>query len=171
MKMQTAHAAKPRSNRFFEKKSRKKAPVFKLSDQDGKMHSLADYAGQTVLLYFYPKDMTSGCTTEAQGFRDLAKEYQKSGIVVLGVSIDNVKSHKKFCEKELLNFTLLSDEDKKVVEKYGVWQEKTMYGKKYMGTMRESFLIGADGRILKHYEKVNPVTHPGEVLKDADALK
>ncbi len=148
----------------------KKAPSFKLPDQDGKIHSLADYAGQVVLLYFYPKDMTSGCTTEAQGFRDLAKEYKKAGIVVLGVSIDSVKSHKKFCDKESLNFTLLSDEDKKVVEKYGVWKEKTMYGKKYMGIMRESFLIGKDGRILKHYEKVNPIKHPAEVLKDVATL-
>lgn len=148
----------------------KKAPVFKLPDQDGKIHSLADYAGQFVLIYFYPKDMTSGCTTEAQGFRDLAKEYKKSGIAVLGVSIDSVKSHKKFCEKELLNFTLLSDEDKKVVEKYGVWKEKSMYGKKYMGIMRESFLIGKDGRIVRHYQKVNPIEHPAEVLKDQSSL-
>ncbi len=144
----------------------KKAPAFKLPDQDGKNHSLADYAGQIVLLYFYPKDMTSGCTTEAQGFRDLAKEYKKIGIVVLGVSIDSVKSHKKFCDKESLNFTLLSDEDKKVVEKYSVWKEKSMYGKKYMGLVRESFLIGKDGRILKHYERVNPIEHPAEVLRD-----
>lgn len=149
----------------------KKAPVFKLPDQDGKIHSLADYSGQIVLLYFYPKDMTSGCTTEAQGFRDLAKEYKKAGIVVLGVSIDSVKSHKKFCEKESLNFTLLSDEDKKAVEKYGVWKEKSMYGKKYMGIMRESFLIGKDGRIVKHYEKVNPIEHPAEVLKDVMSMK
>lgn len=149
----------------------KKAPAFKLPDQDGKIHSLADYAGKIVLLYFYPKDMTSGCTTEAQGFRDLAKEYKKAGIIVLGISIDSSKSHKKFCEKESLDFTLLSDEGKKVVEKYGVWQEKSMYGKKYMGTMRESFLIGADGKILKHYEKVNPVTHPEEVLKDVKGLE
>lgn len=149
----------------------KKAPVFKLPDQEGNMHALSDYAGKMVLLYFYPKDMTSGCTTEAQGFRDLAKEYKKAGITVLGVSVDSVKSHKKFCEKESLNFTLLSDEDKKVVEKYGVWQEKSMYGKKYMGTVRESFLIGGDGKILKHYEKVNPVAHPEEVLKDAVGLQ
>lgn len=148
----------------------KKAPAFKLPDQDGKTHSLADYAGQIVLLYFYPKDMTSGCTTEAQGFRDLAKEYKKAGIVVLGVSIDSVKSHKKFCEKESLNFTLLSDEDKKVVEKYGVWKEKSMYGKKYMGIMRESFLIGKDGHIVKHYEKVSPVEHPAEVLRDVEEI-
>lgn len=144
----------------------KKAPVFKLPDQDGKIHGLADYAGQMVLLYFYPKDMTSGCTTEAQGFRDLAEEYKKQGIVVLGVSIDNVKSHKKFCEKESLNFPLLSDENKKTVEKYGVWKEKSMYGKTYMGIMRESFLIGKDGHIVKHYEKVNPIDHPTEVLRD-----
>ena len=149
----------------------KKAPAFKLLDQDGKVHSLSDYAGQIVLLYFYPKDMTSGCTVEAQGFRDLAKEYKKAEIVVLGVSIDSVKSHKKFCEKESLNFTLLSDEDKKVAEKYGVWKEKSMYGKKYMGIMRESFLIGKDGLILKHYEKVSPIEHPAEVLKDVKSME
>ena len=149
----------------------KKASAFKLPDQDGKIHSLADYAGQIVLLYFYPKDMTSGCTVEAQGFRDLAKEYKKRGIVVLGVSIDSVSSHKKFCEKESLNFTLLSDENKKVVEKYEVWKEKSMYGKKYMGMMRESFLIGKDGRIVKHYEKVSPIEHPAEVLKDVISMK
>lgn len=148
-----------------------KAPNFSLLNQDGQVHSLADYAGQIVLLYFYPKDMTSGCTTEAQGFRDLAKEYKKAGIVVLGVSIDSVTSHKKFCEKESLDFTLLSDEDKKVVEKYGVWKEKSMYGKKYMGIMRESFLIGKDGRILKHYQKVDPIEHPTEVLGDVESMK
>jgi peroxiredoxin Q/BCP len=144
----------------------KKAPAFKLSDQNGKIHTLADYTGKTFLLYFYPKDMTPGCTTEAQGFRDLAQEYKKHHLLVLGVNADTVSSHKKFCEKESLNFTILSDENKKILEKYGVWKEKTMYGKKYMGIMRESFLVGPNGRILKHYQKVNPIEHPAEVLRD-----
>lgn len=148
----------------------KKAPDFKLSDQGGTVRTLKDYLGKTVLLYFYPKDMTSGCTLEAQGFRDLAKEYKKRGIVVLGVSADSVASHKKFCEKESLNFTLLADIDKKTVEKYGVWKEKSMYGKKYMGISRESFLIDGAGKIVKHYEKVKPIEHPEEVLRDVDAL-
>ncbi len=150
------------------KNEMKIAPDFTIHGQDGKLHTLSDYRGKTVLLYFYPKDETPGCTLEAQGFRDKAKEYEKRGIVVLGVSVDSVDSHKKFCEKESLNFTLLSDADKKVVKKYGVWVEKTMYGKKYMGISRESFLINKDRQIVKHYEKVDPTKHPEEVLHDFD---
>lgn len=148
----------------------KKAPTFSLKDQDGKVHKLADYQGGLVLLYFYPKDMTSGCTVEAQGFRDAWKELRKLGVTVLGVSADSVASHKKFCEKEDLNFPLLADEKKEVVVKYGVWVEKSMYGKKYMGIQRDSFLVGKDGKILKHYVKVKPAEHPGEVIKDVKML-
>ena len=148
----------------------KKAPSFTLKDQDGKIHKLSQYQGGMVLLYFYPKDMTSGCTVEAQGFRDAWKELKKLGVTVLGVSPDNITSHKKFCDKEKLNFPLLADVQKKVVEKYGVWVEKLMYGKKYMGVQRDSFLIGKDGKILKHYEKVKPAKHPGEVIADVRAL-
>ncbi len=146
-----------------------KAPEFSLPDQDGKMHSLSDYAGKIVLLYFYPKDMTSGCTAEAQGFRDKADEYKKRGIVVLGVSVDSVDSHKKFCDLlsplEPLNFTLLSDEKKEVVGKYGVWKEGDAVAS------RESFLIDENGFIKKHYEKVDPITHTEEVLRDVDEYK
>jgi len=148
----------------------KKAPSFSLKDQDGKVHKLSQYLGGMVLLYFYPKDMTSGCTVEAQGFRDTWKELKKLGVTVLGVSNDSVASHKKFCEKEGLNFPLLADEKKEVVGKYGVWVEKSMYGKKYMGIQRDSFLIGIDGKILKHYEKVKPAEHPDEVIKDVKGI-
>ncbi len=148
----------------------KKAPDFTLSDQDGRAHTLSEYAGKWVILYFYPKDMTSGCTLEAQGFRDLLSEFTALGVTVFGISIDNQKSHKKFCEQEALTFPLLSDIDKKVVNLYGVWLEKTMYGKKYMGIERETFLINPDGEIAKHYQKVKPVEHPQEVLRDVKEL-
>lgn len=142
------------------------APDFKLQDQDGNWHSLADYKSQMVLLYFYPKDMTSGCTVEAQCFRDRMGEFKKHGVQVLGVSTDDVKSHKKFEEKEKLNFPLLADTEKDAVEKYGVWVEKSMYGKKYMGIQRDTFLIGPDGVVLKHYEKVKPENHVDQVMAD-----
>lgn len=148
-----------------------KAHDFELPDQNGKIHTLADYAGKHLLLYFYPKDMTSGCTLEAQGFRDLSKELAAVGVQVVGVSKDDVKSHKKFEEKEGLNFTLLADEDYSLCEKYGLWVEKSMYGRKYMGIQRDSFLISPEGEVLKHYEKVKPKDHPAEVLKDVLALQ
>lgn len=148
----------------------KKAPDFKLPDQNGKLHKLKDYIGKYVVLYFYPKDMTSGCTVEAQSFRDKLKEFQKLGAEVIGLSKDSVKRHKKFEEKEGLNFTLLADEACEVVQKYGVWVEKSMYGKKYMGIQRDSFLIGPDGKILKHYEKVKPQEHVQEVLADIEEI-
>lgn len=144
----------------------KPAPDFRLQDQDGNWHSLADYKGKMVLLYFYPKDMTSGCTVEAQCFRDRMGEFKGKGVQVLGVSTDDVKSHKKFEAKENLNFPLLADTDKEVVEKYGVWVEKSMYGKKYMGIQRDTFLIGPDGVVLKHYEKVKPENHVDQVIAD-----
>lgn len=143
-----------------------KAPNFALTDQHGTTHSLAEYAGMQVLLYFYPKDDTPGCTTEACGFRDRLNELKSKNMQVLGVSIDNEKSHKKFAEKYQLNFPLLADTDKKVVKAYGVWKEKSMYGKKYMGIMRESFLIDPKGMILKHYENVKPDIHVEEILRD-----
>ncbi len=149
----------------------KRAPDFSLKDQDGKMHSLKDYAGGAVLLYFYPKDMTPGCTIEAEGFRDRWKDLGKAGVVVLGVSADSEASHKKFCDKHELNFPLLSDEKKETLKKYGVWVKKSMYGKSYMGINRESFLIDKTGKIVKHYPKVNPATHPEEVLKDTKKLE
>lgn len=148
-----------------------KAPAFSLPDQTGKPHKLSDHIGKWVLLYFYPKDDTSGCTAEACAIRDNYPNFQKLKCAVLGISIDPVKSHVKFKEKYDLPFALLSDEGKKVVERYGVWQEKSMYGKKYMGTMRTSFLIDPLGKIAKIYEKVKAEIHAEEVLKDLSILK
>lgn len=144
----------------------KKAPVFTLPDQDGTSHALKDYLGKWVLVYFYPKDDTAGCTKEACMLRDNFPSFKNSKAVVLGVSADSVKSHKKFADKYELPFTLLADEDKSVVEKYGVWQEKSMYGRKYMGIARTSFLIDPQGVIKKIYEAVKPEVHAEEVLND-----
>lgn len=142
-----------------------KAPDFTAKDQDGNKVKLSDYKGQKVVLYFYPKDDTPGCTKEACSFRDANSVYKKKGIKVLGVSTDDEKSHQKFIEKYKLPFDLLADTDKKIVEKYGVWGEKSMYGKKYMGTHRKTFLIGEDGKIVKIFDKVKVAEHADEVLK------
>jgi peroxiredoxin Q/BCP len=147
-------------------KEGQKAPAFSLSDQDGEIHKLADYKGKWVLLYFYPKDDTSGCTKQACMIRDNYPAFNKLKITVLGVSIDPVNKHKKFEEKYNLPFTLLSDETKEVVEKYGVWQKKKFMGREYMGTVRTSFLINPEGKIAKIYEKVKPELHAEEVLAD-----
>lgn len=148
----------------------KKAPDFALPDQDGNKHKLSDYKGQWVLLYFYPKDDTPGCTTEACTLRDNLPKFTKIKAKIFGISVDSVASHKKFAEKYKLPFTLLADEDKKVVEKYGVWQEKSMYGRKYMGTVRNSYLINPEGKIAKIYEKVKPAEHATQVLADLTTL-
>ncbi len=148
-----------------------KAPDFKLEDQEGTLHTLAEYAGMYILLYFYPKDDTEGCTTEACNFRDRLNELKTENVQVLGISADDTRSHKKFAEKYQLNFPILSDTDKKVIEAYGVWREKSMYGKKYMGIVRESFLIGPTGRILKQYENVKPESHVDDVMNDIKNLK
>jgi len=145
------------------------APPFSLPDQNGKMQSLTDYSGKKVLLYFYPKDDTPGCTTEACNFRDRLNELKDHGVQVLGVSKDTIASHKKFSEKFDLNFPLLSDENGTLVKAYGVWKEKSMYGKTYMGISRESFLIDEEGNLMKHYEKVKPEEHVEEVLRDVEA--
>ncbi|MBL8031436.1 MAG: thioredoxin-dependent thiol peroxidase, partial [Candidatus Doudnabacteria bacterium] len=143
-----------------------KAPAFKLPDQTGAIHQLKDYLGKWVLVYFYPKDDTPGCTAEACSLRDNFPKFKKVNAVVLGVSIDPVKKHEKFATKYNLPFTLLADEDKQMVEKYGVWAEKSMYGRKYMGTLRTSFLIDPTGKIAKIYEGVKPATHAEKVLAD-----
>jgi peroxiredoxin Q/BCP len=143
----------------------KKAPDFSLPDQTGKKHKLSDYQGKPVVLYFYPKDDTPGCTKEACSFRDSFSEYKKAGVTVLGVSVDNEQSHDKFINKYNLPFTLLSDKDKKVVEKYGVWVEKNMYGKKYWGTNRTTFVLDKSGKIIHVFKKVKPENHAQEVLK------
>jgi len=147
-------------------KEEQKAPAFSLSDQEGKMHTLADYAGQWLLLYFYPKDDTPGCTKEACMIRDVWPKFKKLGIQVFGVSVDSQKSHAKFAQKYQLPFTLLSDEEKKVVEAYGVWGKKKFMGREYMGTSRTSFLIDPKGVIAKRYENVKPEQHAQEVLRD-----
>ena len=142
----------------------KKAPAFTLPDSDGKKVSLKDFAGKKVVLYFYPKDMTSGCTQEACDFRDSFPHFEKLDAVVLGVSVDPVKMHKKFSDKYELPFTLLSDENKEVVEKYGVWKEKSMYGRKYMGIERTTVVIDENGKIIKIFPKVKVNGHVEEVL-------
>jgi peroxiredoxin Q/BCP len=139
-------------------------PDFTLQDQEGKSHTLSQYRGKKVVLYFYPKDMTPGCTVQAEGMRDSMNDLEAKGIVVLGVSVDDVKSHKKFVEKHNLNFPLLADTDKKVVEEYGVWKEKSMFGKKYMGIQRDTFLIDEEGKFIQHFEKVNPLKHASQIL-------
>lgn len=148
----------------------KKAPDFKLEDQNEEIRSLADYKGEFILLYFYPKDMTTGCTLEAQGFRNRSNLLNKLGIQVLGVSGDSVESHKKFADTNKINFPLLADVDKKVIGKYGVWVEKSIYGKTYMGIQRDSFLIDKEGKIIKHYVKASPADHPTEVIKDVKEI-
>lgn len=148
----------------------KKAPAIKLPDENGDIRSLGDYLGQYVLLYFYPRDMTPGCTVEAELFRDKKRQLTSLDVQVIGISCDNVASHKKFKDKYKLNFPLLADEDKKIVEKYGVWVEKSMYGKKYMGIQRDSFLIDPKGKIIKYYEKVKPKEHAQQVIDDVKEL-
>lgn len=143
-----------------------KAPEFSLQDDQGKTHSLKDYAGKTVLLYFYPEDGTSGCTLEACNFRDDYSAYKKAGVTILGVSPDSVSSHEKFKQTYDLPFPLLSDVGHKVCEAYGVWGPKEMMGNKYDGVYRTTFLIDADGMIQKVYENVKPADHSKEILAD-----
>ncbi len=145
------------------------APDFTLPDQDGKLHTLSDYRGKSVLLYFYPKDDTPGCTKEACMLRDAFPHFEKLNAVVLGVSVDSVASHKKFIEKYNLPFTLLSDEHKKVVDLYHVWAKKRLYGREYDGILRTSFLIDQEGDIEKIYHDVKPEKHAEEVIHDLSA--
>ena len=143
----------------------KKAPDFTLADYTGKQHKLSDYKGKPVVLYFYPKDDTPGCTKEACSFRDSYSDFKRAGVEVIGISVDDEKSHEKFINKYNLPFTLLSDPDKKVVEKYGVWVEKSMYGKKYLGTARTTFLLDETGKVIRVFEKVKPENHAQEILQ------
>jgi peroxiredoxin Q/BCP len=142
------------------------APEFSLPDQNGKIHRLSDNKGKWVLLYFYPKDDTPGCTKEACGIRDNLPDFKNVNATVLGVSADTVDSHKKFSEKYKLPFTLLSDEKKEVIGAYDSWGEKNFLGKKFDGILRNSFLINPEGRIEKIYEKVDPKDHAQKVLND-----
>lgn len=147
-----------------------KAPEFSLPDQDGVVHTLSQYLGKPVLLYFYPKDDTPGCTTEACSLRDLFPKFSKLDAVVLGVSCDSVKSHKKFHDKYHLTFSILADEKKEVVELYEVYGKKKFMGREYMGINRVSYLIDAQGMIARVYENVKPAIHAEEVLTDLASL-
>jgi len=149
----------------------KKAPAFSLNDQDGKKVSLNDFKGKNIVLYFYPKDNTSGCTKEACNFRDDFPDFKKLKAVILGVSPDSVQSHKKFADKFDLPFRLLSDEKKLVLEKYGVWKEKSMYGRKYMGVERSTFIIDKTGKVRKIFRKVKVADHNKEVMEALRELK
>lgn len=142
-----------------------KAPDFTLPDQDGVEHSLSDYRGKKVILYFYPKDNTAGCTKQACGFAELYPQIREKDAVVLGVSKDSVASHKRFQEKFNLPFTLLSDPDHRVIEKYGVWQEKKNYGKTYMGIVRTTYLIDEEGTIISAKGKVKAASNPEDTLE------
>jgi len=143
---------------------------FKLQDQNGETHSLSQYKGKWIVLYFYPKDDTPGCTKEACNFRDSYRELIKLGVVILGVSKDSVSSHKKFSEKYHLNFPILSDEEKNVIKAYKAWGKKTMFGKPFEGTLRISYLINPKGEIKKVYKNVNPSIHSGQIIKDIQAF-
>ena len=143
-----------------------KAPDFTLPDQDGIEHSLSDYRGQKVILYFYPKDNTSGCTKQACGFAELRPQFSEKNAVILGVSKDSIESHKKFQEKFGLNFTLLSDTERKVLELYDVWKEKKNYGKVNMGVVRTTYLIDEEGIIVKSMDKVKAAENPMQMLEE-----
>ena len=142
-----------------------KAPDFELPDQNGTMHKLSDYKGKKVILYFYPRDNTSGCTKQACGFSDRYPQFLEQGAVVLGVSKDTVASHKKFEEKQNLAFTLLADPERKVIEAYDVWKEKKNYGKVSMGVVRTTYLIDEDGIIIRANDKVKAAEDPENMLK------
>jgi thioredoxin-dependent peroxiredoxin len=148
----------------------KKAPAFSLPDQEGTKHALADYAGQPVVIYFYPKDDTPGCTKESCAFQDNLPKFKKSKAAVIGVSVLNSASKAKFADKYGLTFPLLADEDHAVMERFGVWQEKSMYGKKYMGVARTTYLIGPDGKVVKRWDGVKVDGHAEEVLAAVQAL-
>lgn len=147
-----------------------KAPQFTLPDQDGRPVRLADFAGKTVVLYFYPRASTPGCTTQACGVRDHLPNYAEAGAVVIGVSPDPVAAVKRFADRHALDFTLLADEDHAVCEAYGVWGEKSMYGRRYMGATRATFIIDGDGTVVHVIPRVSPRTHDDEVLAALEQL-
>jgi thioredoxin-dependent peroxiredoxin len=145
-------------------KEGRKAPGFKLPDQDGNIVSLADFVGRTVVLYFYPKANTPGCTAQACGIRDRIDDYDAAGALVVGISRDDPAQLREFADEHDLPFALLSDADHKVAEKYGVWVEKSMYGRKFWGVQRGTFVIGPDGKLQKAFPKVTPKKHDEQVL-------
>jgi len=149
-----------------------KASDFSLPDQNGKLHKLSDYSGRWLVLYFYPKDDTPGCTTEACAFRDERDAIAEYGnAIVIGISKDSVKSHKKFTDKFQLNFTLLSDETGETIKAYNAWGERSMFGKSFMGIVRSTFIIDPSGNIMKEYPKVNPKGHAAQIIKDLQLLQ
>jgi peroxiredoxin Q/BCP len=143
-----------------------KAPGFELKDSDGNTHTLSDYSGKSVVLYFYPKDDTPGCTKEACSFRDSYADFKEAGVTIIGISPDKVESHKKFKDKYSLPFTLLADPDHQVCEAYGVWGLKKSYGREYEGVYRTTFVIGPEGQIQRVFENVKPSDHSQEVLRE-----
>lgn len=142
-----------------------RAPAFTLKDQDGQTHRLSDYRGQTVVLYFYPRDFTSGCTKQACSLRDINDEIAAEGAVILGVSVDDAESHRKFREQHKLRFPLLVDDGAKVATRYGSWGEKTLYGRKSIGMTRSTFIIGPDGKLLRVWKRARAAEHGDTVLK------
>lgn len=142
------------------------APAFTAPDQNNNTHKLSDYLDKWVVLYFYPKDNTPGCTKEACSFRDSYHQLQKMGVVILGISRDSVESHKKFADKHSLNFPLLADPDKEIIEAYGAWGIKKIFGRKFQGIKRITYLINPKGQIERAYEKVNPLKHVAQIIED-----
>jgi len=147
-----------------------KAKTFNLPDQNGEYHKLSDYKNKWLLIYFYPKDDTPGCTKEACNFRDGIAQFTKRGVAIIGISKDSIESHKKFSAKYKLNFPLLSDPEHLVIESYGAWGTKKFMGREFMGTKRNSYLINPTGEIVKTYENVNPLSHFTQILSDLDKL-
>jgi peroxiredoxin Q/BCP len=154
---------------YHEPKVGEQAPNFRLPSTDGKAFTLEDFGGKDLILYFYPKDDTPGCTKEACAFRDLSAEFQKAGTVVAGVSTDDLESHRKFREKYSLNFPLLSDRTADVAKMFGAWKERNLNGRRSWGVARKTIWIGPDGRIRKIYDKVDPTTHGEQILRDLSA--
>jgi peroxiredoxin Q/BCP len=148
----------------------RKAPTFSLPDQDGKLHRLKDYAGRPLILYFYPKDDTPGCTKEACAFRDALPDFRKGKAAVLGVSVLDVASKAKFAHKHRLTFPLLADPEHEVAEKYGAWKKKSLYGRTYMGVARVTYLIGPDGSVVRRWDDVEVDGHADDVLRAVEAL-
>ena len=148
----------------------RKAPAFALPDQDGKTHRLRDYAGRPLILYFYPKDDTPGCTREACAFRDALPDFKKGRAAVLGVSVLDTASKARFARKHKLNFPLLADPEHAVADKYGAWQKKSLYGRTYMGVARMTYLIGPDGKVVRRWDNVKVDRHAADVLQAVDAL-
>lgn len=166
----TAKAAKTSDKDSKLLKVGAKAPAFSLKNTEGKTVKLSDFKGKKVALYFYPKDLTPGCTVEACGFRDDYAQLKKRGVEVLGVSGDDQASHQKFTEKYSLPFTLLSDPTHEMMEKYGAWGEKNMYGKKFMGVLRITYIIDEEGKVARVFGKVKTDTHSKDVIAAVDAM-